>query len=836
MSQQRQQERKDVSLLMKLSYSGMEEFIERYATNVSEGGLFIRTKTPKPIGTPLAFKIDLANGQRALQGTGTVKWVKETSDAKGPAGMGIEFRVLDEASRGIVKLLLSQKKHGALTAAPPMVAPKPAAKPPPPPPVPVGDADEDEPLGAMLATPAAPPAAIDIDLDALVNDSQPPTPLFDPFESLAKSAEAPPPSDFEFEFEGLEPPPAPRVESKPPPQPRPLTTPSKGLPAARQSAAPAPAPHGLPIARSEAPSSAKPSGPPPVVQEGVRKASSVEALTFLPPQDLKALAKATGPIIGIDLGTTNSCVAIVSNGKPQILRSKDGYNTLPSIVALNQQSKLLVGHRARSQQVLNPGQTVVGAKRLVGRDFDSPTVEQVRERFHYQVVAGKNGKAAVRFGDRVLALEEVQALILKECKELAEQRLEQPISRAVITCPAYYSEQQREAVRQAGQLAGLKVERVLNEPTAAALAYGMNRELARTALVYDLGGGTFDATALRIEKNVFEVLATGGDVFLGGGDFDNQIVDFLVTKFVESHGILFSTDSVALSRIAEAAERAKQALSERASTEVHVPMLMMDGDKPLDLRHTFTRQELDTICGELVTRSIDVVRDVLLDAKLKPKDVNDIILVGGQSRMPLVREKLQAFFGRPPQAAVNADEAVALGAALLAGTIDKVSSVTLIDVVPMTIGVGLAGGAFKRIIERNSPLPVNANFGVTTKKDNEDFVEILLFQGEDTNATANEFLGQVRVDGLPKAPKGAVQVAVTLKLDSNSVLNVEAREFKTRRAFKAQLATRFTSEEVRSKLGVTEKKVSVAESNRAQELAKRGGRFWGFLKRVVGVK
>jgi molecular chaperone DnaK len=830
---------------MKLSYAGMQEFIERYATNVSEGGLFIRTKTPKPVGTPLAFKIDLANGQRVLQGTGTVKWVKETADAAGPAGMGIEFRELDEASRGIVKLLLSHGQKSAPAPAPTREkapAPKALVPVPPPPAAPLDD--EDEPLGAALATTEAPPAAIDIDLDALVHDSMPPTPLFDPFAALEQPATPAAPPAFEFEFEGLEPPPAPRVESKPPPNPKPLTTPSHGTPkgtpargvaAAPPSAAPkTPAASVLPaVTRSEAP---KPPAPPPVVSQGVVKAASIEAMTFLPPQDLAKLAQATGPIIGIDLGTTNSCVAIVSNGKPQILRSKDGYNTLPSIVALNQQNKLLVGHRARSQQVLNPTQTVVGAKRLVGRDFDNPTVEQVRERFHYQIVAGKNGKAAVRFGDRILALEEVQALILKECKELAEQRLEQPISRAVITCPAYYSEQQREAVRQAGQLAGLKVERVLNEPTAAALAYGMNRELARTALVYDLGGGTFDATVLKIEKNVFEVLATGGDVFLGGSDFDNQIVDFLVTKFVDAHGILFSTDSVALSRIAEAAERAKQALSERTSTEVHVPMLMMDGDKPLDLRHTFTRQELDGICGDLVTRSIDVVRDVLLDAKVKPKDVNDIILVGGQSRMPMVREKLQGFFGRPPQAAVNADEAVALGAALLAGTIDKVSSVTLIDVVPMTIGVGLPGGGFKRIIERNSPLPVTVNFGVTTKRDNDDFVELLLFQGEDANATANEFLGQIRIDGIPKAAKGAVQVAVTVKLDSNSVLNVEAREFKTRRAFKAQLATRFTSEEVRAKLGVTEKKVSVAESNRAQELAKRGGRFWGFLKRVVGVK
>jgi molecular chaperone DnaK len=344
----------------------------------------------------------------------------------------------------------------------------------------------------------------------------------------------------------------------------------------------------------------------------------------------------TGIVIGIDLGTTNSACAVLSKGRPIIMNSKDGYNTIPSIVALSRMGKLQVGHRAKQQMVLNPSQSIFGAKRLVGREFDSATVKHVRERFHYEIVPGPFGKAAVKLGEHVLSLEEVQGLVLRECKEMAEQYLGQKVTRAVVTCPAYYSEPQREAVRKAGALAGLKIERVLNEPTAAALAFGLNKELTKKVLVYDLGGGTFDATLMRIDNNVFEVLATGGDVFLGGVDFDNQIVDLMLEKFAEQHKKQFSGDSVALSRVSEIAERVKIALSEQSSFDVHLPMLEMDMDTatPKDLRCTITRKELEAKCVALIDRTIQAVQDVLLDAKLKVSEVDDIILVGGMSRMP----------------------------------------------------------------------------------------------------------------------------------------------------------------------------------------------------------
>jgi molecular chaperone DnaK (HSP70) len=551
-----------------------------------------------------------------------------------------------------------------------------------------------------------------------------------------------------------------------------------------------------------------------------------------PPQSIDP----TGPVIGIDLGTTNSCCAVLSNGKPLILRSKDGYNTIPSVVALSQNNKLLVGHRAKAQMLLHPSRSIYGAKRLVGRDFDSATVRQVKERFHYQIVPGPDGRAAVILGENVLALEEVQAIVLQECREMAEQHLNQKVSRAVVTCPAYYSEPQREAVRRAGAMAGMKVERILNEPTAAALAYGMNRQLAKTVLVYDLGGGTFDATLMSIEGNVFEVMATGGDIFLGGVDFDGQVVDVLLRKYAETHAVAFGGDAIALSRVNDVAERAKVALSERNAFDVHLPMLEMDpsGGAPKDLKCTLTRAELEEACKDLVERTISTVQDVLLDAKVKPSDVDDIVLAGGMSRMPLVRKKLETLFRKTPHASVNADEAVALGAALYSGTVDKVSSVVLIDVVPMTIGVGMPGGTFKRIIERNTPLPVSKSFGVSTQADNQDKLELMIFQGEDGHVSANEFLGAVEVEGLPRGPKGAVQVAVTLQLDSECVLTVEARELRTRKAFKSKLATRFTSEEIAKRLGIDAAGKRKAEEKRGEELQKRAGGFWGKLKQVFG--
>ncbi|MCY1031860.1 TIGR02266 family protein [Corallococcus sp. BB11-1] len=609
----------------------------------------------------------------------------------------------------------------------------------------------------------------------------------------------------------------------PPPQARPEVLP----PSVRQ-APPAPVAPSAPAMLAPAAAPTAPAPPPALDANGQPR-----PIYLTPPQTLAG----TGPVIGIDLGTTNSCVALLSNGRPIVLRSREGYNTIPSVISLSAQNKLLVSHRAKNQLVLRPAHTIYGAKRLVGRPYDSAVVKQVRERFHYEITPDAAGRAAVRLGNDVLSLEEVQGIILRECKEMAETHLNQKVERAVVTVPAYYSEPQREAVRKSGTMAGLKVERILNEPTSAALAYGLNRELNKKVLVYDLGGGTFDATILRIEKNVFEVLGTGGDIFLGGIDFDNLIVDFLLERFQEKEGIAFNGDGIALSRVGDAAERAKMGLSERSTFEVHIPMLMMDdAGKPRDLRVMMTRQDLEKICDPLLNRTIDVVRDVLLDSKLRAADVDDIILVGGMSRMPLVRDKLKGLFGKNAQASVNADEAVALGAALYSGSVDKVSSVVLIDVLPMTIGVAMPGGAFKRVIERNSPLPSQRSFAISTSQDNEERMELSIFQGEDNHISANEYLGTVRVEGLPRGPKGSVRVAVTLKLDSECVLHVEAREYSSRKEVKATLATRYSPEELQKQLQVSKEAVNAAEERRGADLKDRAGRFWGFVKKALGRK
>ncbi len=861
-----------MGLLVKLAHKGVDEFASKYATNLSDGGMFIRTREPKAVGTELNFKVEIADGQRVLQGIAIVRWTRGENNPGGPPGMGLEFLKLDPASRALVDRMLGK---GA-TIAPPAVAPAiPAIASPVPAIVPATTPSKGLPVavattpskGLPAARPIAPPVATtprpSFELeDELFNDTEKPAGELEdePFEAaMAFTAPRPPPA-----------PPAPPPPLPPPAAPGPLADPDffAGLASSKSpekeidieldalvEGTPEPADDlfagsaesgfdvELEVAQPVPFTPPAPKQRPPEPQPEVRTPVVLEAPAAAAPKpprttsggpiylkDIKP-SDGTGPVIGIDLGTTNSACAVLNKGRPMILTSKDGYNTIPSVVALTAQGKLQVGHRAKSQMVLNPTQSVFGAKRLVGREFSSPTVAQVKERSHFEILAGHDRRAAVRLGENVLSLEEVQGLVLKECREMAEQALGTPVSRAVVTCPAYYSEPQREAVRRAGAMAGLKVERVLNEPTAAALAFGMNRELSKTVLVYDLGGGTFDATVLKLDQNVFEVLATGGDVFLGGVDFDNQLVDLLLERYATWHKRSFAGDRVALSRISEVAEKMKMALSERNSFDVHLPMLEMDSSgKPLDLRTTVTRAEMEKTCEELVERTIQAVQDVLLDAKLKASQIDDIILVGGMSRMPLVREKLKAVFKKPPQASVNADEAVALGAALYSGTVDKVSSLVLIDVVPMTIGLGKPGGGFHRLIERNTSLPATKSFGISTQKNDETELEVMVFQGEDSNVAGNEFLGAVTISGLPKGPAGSVQVAITLGLDAECVLRVEAREFRSRQVVRSTLATRYTSEEIAQKLGISTEKVVAANKSRGDELEKRAGGFWSKLK------
>jgi molecular chaperone DnaK len=505
--------------------------------------------------------------------------------------------------------------------------------------------------------------------------------------------------------------------------------------------------------------------------------------------------------IGIDLGTSNSCAAVVQDGRPRIIPSRDGYNTIPSMVALNQRNRVVVGRNAKGQLLFNPAQTVHGAKRLVGRAFDSAAVQAMLPHFPYPVVAAEDGLCAVQLGPLLLSMEQVQALVLREVKGVAETFLGEEVNRAVITVPAYYSERQREAVRRAGALAGLHVERILNEPTAASLAFAWGRNVHQRVLVYDLGGGTFDASVLELADRVYQVVSTGGDTFLGGVDFDARVVDHLLTGFQRQHG-KFQPDAVALSRLTDAAERAKCALSEVERFDVHLPYLASVGGTPTALDVTITRADLERLVAPLVERTVRTCARVLDDKGLGPGDVDEVILVGGQSRMPLVQERIRSFFGKAPSKAVHPDEAVAVGAALLAHSLNSAEGVVLIDVVPISIGVGLPGGGgrVKRVIERNSPLPVRKEYQLATTKDDQRAFDLWIFEGEGATVAECQYLGTVQLTGLPRGPRGAVRIAVAFELGEECLLSVRAREIGSGREVEAVFSTRGTPDEVRKRM------------------------------------
>ena len=512
--------------------------------------------------------------------------------------------------------------------------------------------------------------------------------------------------------------------------------------------------------------------------------------------------------IGIDLGTSNSCAAVVQNGRPRVIPSRDGYNTTPSTVGLNQRNRVVVGRTAKGQLLFNPAQTVQGAKRLVGRAFESAAVQAMLPHFPFDVVAGEDGLCAVRLGPLTLSMEQVQALVLREVKGVAENFLGEEVNRAVITVPAYYSERQREAVRRAGALAGLHVERILNEPTAASLAYAWGRNVRERVLVYDLGGGTFDASVLELADRVYQVISTGGDTFLGGVDFDERIVDHLVEGFERLHGP-FQGDPVARSRLADAAERAKCALSEQESVPVHLPFLTVVDGKPTALDAILTRADLEKLVAPLVERTVQTCARVLDDKGLAPGDVGEVILVGGQSRMPLVQERIRSFFGKAPSKAVHPDEAVAIGAALLAQSLNSTEGVVLIDVVPISIGVGLPGGGgrVKRVIERNSPLPVRKEYQLATTRDDQKDFDLWIFEGEGATVAECQYLGTIQLTGLPRGPKGSVRIAVAFELGEECLLAVRAREIGSGREVEVVFTTKGTPDEVRKRV---EKEASYA--------------------------
>jgi molecular chaperone DnaK len=486
-------------------------------------------------------------------------------------------------------------------------------------------------------------------------------------------------------------------------------------------------------------------------------------------------------VIGIDLGTTNSCVAVMEGGNPKVIENVEGARTTPSVVAFTKDGERLIGQPAKRQAVTNPDNTIFAVKRLIGRRFDDPITKKDTELVPYKITRGSNGDAWVNAGEKDYSPSQISAFILQKMKETAEAYLGETVTQAVITVPAYFNDAQRQATKDAGQIAGLEVLRIINEPTAAALAFGLEKEDGKTIAVYDLGGGTFDVSVLEIGDGVFEVKSTNGDTFLGGEDFDARIVNFLADRFKAKENIDLRTDRLALQRLKEAAEKAKIELSSAATTEINQPFITarMEGGSttPLHLVETITRADLEKLVEDLIDRTIEPCRKALQDAGVDPKDIADVVLVGGMTRMPRVREKVKEFFGRDPHTGVNPDEVVAMGAAIQAGVLQgDVKDVLLLDVTPLSLGIETLGGVFTRMIDRNTTIPTKKSQVFSTADDNQNAVTIRVFQGEREMAADNKVLGQFDLVGIPPAPRGVPQIEVTFDIDANGIVNVSAKD------------------------------------------------------------
>jgi molecular chaperone DnaK len=486
-------------------------------------------------------------------------------------------------------------------------------------------------------------------------------------------------------------------------------------------------------------------------------------------------------VIGIDLGTTNSCVAVMEGGKPKVIENSEGARTTPSVVAFTKDGERLIGQPAKRQAVTNPDNTVFAVKRLIGRRFDDPITKKDTELVPYKIVKGPNGDAWVNAGGKDYSPSQISAFILQKMKETAEAYLGETVTQAVITVPAYFNDAQRQATKDAGQIAGLEVLRIINEPTAAALAYGLEKNDGKTIAVYDLGGGTFDISILEIGDGVFEVKSTNGDTFLGGEDFDAKIVEYLADKFKQKEGIDLRTDRLALQRLKEAAEKAKIELSSAATTEINQPFITarMEGGQttPLHLVETISRADLEKLVGDLINRTLEPCKKALKDAGIEAKQIDDVVLVGGMTRMPRVREVVKEFFGKEPHTGVNPDEVVAMGAAIQAGVLQgDVKDVLLLDVTPLSLGIETLGGVFTRMIDRNTTIPTKKSQVFSTADDNQNAVTIRVFQGEREMAADNKMLGQFDLVGIPPAPRGVPQIEVTFDIDANGIVNVSAKD------------------------------------------------------------